>query len=100
MVVLVSTSLRSNAKQDWSVYMILCSDQSLYTGISNDVERRFQQHLNKKGAKYFYSKKPLKIVYLENNHNRSSASQRECRIKKLTPIKKKNLLISPLNQLI
>ena len=90
----------NNTNNNWSVYMILCSDQSLYTGISTDVERRFLQHSNKKGAKYFWSKTPIKIVYQENNHNRSSASQRECCIKKLTPLQKKSLITSSENQVI
>jgi putative endonuclease len=66
---------------NWSVYMILCSDNSLYTGITTDVERRFQQHANQKGAKYFRSCQPLELVFVENGHNRSTASQREAQIK-------------------
>ncbi|HFB66065.1 MAG TPA: GIY-YIG nuclease family protein [Aeromonadales bacterium] len=77
---------------DWSVYIIACTDGSLYTGISTDVERRFEQHKNKKGAKYFYSHIPEKIVYIENNHTRSSASKRECRIKALSKIQKQLLI--------
>lgn len=61
--------------------MILCSDDSLYTGISTDVARRFQQHATQKGAKYFRSCQPLELVFVEAGHNRSSASQRELQIK-------------------
>lgn len=69
---------------DWSVYMILTSDGSLYTGISTDVPRRFLQHQSGRGAKYFHSKRrPEQVVYCEANHDRSSASQREAAIKKL-----------------
>ncbi len=81
-----------NISTDWSVYIIACTDGSLYTGISTDVERRFEQHKNKKGAKYFYSHIPEKIVYIENNHTRSSASKRECRIKALSKIQKQLLI--------
>ena len=77
---------------DWSVYIISCNDGSMYTGISTDVERRFEQHKNKKGAKYFYSHSPEKIVYIENNHSRSSASQREYEIKSLTKSNKVKLI--------
>ena len=81
-----------NISTDWSVYIIACTDGSLYTGISTDVERRFEQHKNKKGAKYFYSHIPEKIVYIENNHTRSSASKREYRIKALSKIQKQLLI--------
>lgn len=72
----------------WYVYMVQASDGSLYTGITTDVERRFQEHLggtkkNKKGAKYFQGRKPEKVVYTEQGHDRSSASKREAEIKRL-----------------
>lgn len=79
--------------------MILCSDTTLYTGISNDVERRWRQHANRRGAKYFLGRKPLKIVYLESGHTRASASRREAAIKKLRRIDKQQLIASPVNEL-
>ena len=81
-----------NLSANWSVYIISCTDGSLYTGISTDVERRYEQHKNKKGAKYFYSHIPQKIVYIENNHTRSSASKREYSIKALSKIQKQLLI--------
>ncbi len=77
---------------NWSVYIIACTDGSLYTGISTDVERRFEQHKNKKGAKYFYFHIPQKIVYIENHHTRSSASKREYNIKTLSKAQKQLLI--------
>lgn len=68
----------------WYVYMILCSDSSLYTGITTDPERRFRQHATGSGAKYFRGRKPLRIVYQECGHTRSSASCRELQIKSMT----------------
>lgn len=68
----------------WYVYIILCSDNSLYTGISTDPERRFRQHADGSGAKYFRGRKPLRIVHLEGGHTRSSAGSRELRIKAMT----------------
>lgn len=70
--------------QNWSVYIILCSDGSLYTGISTDVERRFRQHQSGQGAKFFRSRQPKKIVFLEAGHCHSSAAQLEIQIKKMT----------------
>lgn len=72
--------------------MIQCSDLSLYTGITTDVAKRFEQHRIGKGAKFFYTCKPEKIVYVELYHNRSTASQRETRIKKLTRKEKQQLI--------
>jgi putative endonuclease len=68
----------------WHVYIILCSDRSLYTGITTDPERRFRQHAAGSGAKYFRGRKPLRIVYLEGGHTRSSAGCRELQIKKMS----------------
>lgn len=72
--------------------MIQCSDQSLYTGITTNVEKRFAQHKNKKGAKYFYGRVPEKIVFLEPGHNRSSASKRELELKSFSRTKKLALI--------
>lgn len=68
----------------WYVYIILCSDRSLYTGITTDPERRFRQHETGSGAKYFRGRKPLEIVYQEGHHTRSSAGCRELQIKRMT----------------
>ena len=70
---------------DWTVYIIRCDDNSLYTGVTTDLERRFQEHLGRpRGAKYFNGRKPMEVVYSENGHTRSSAGQREAAIKKLS----------------
>ena len=76
---------------NWCVYVILCSDNTLYTGITTDIERRFQQHASGIGAKYFRGRQPLQIVYLENNHSRSSAASREIQIKDMSRAEKMNL---------
>ena len=79
----------------WQVYIIRCSDDSLYTGITTDVERRMAQHAAGKGAKYFRSHPPEQLVYLEHGHDRSSASRREAEIKKLRPADKRRLISAP-----
>ncbi len=84
----------------WQVYIILCSDDSLYTGITTDVERRFAQHLAGTGAKYFRGRSPRQLVYLEDGHDRSSASRREAEIKRLRPIDKRLLIASSVNRKI
>lgn len=82
----------TNTTTEWYVYIIRCSDASLYTGIATDVKRRFAEHANhdgkqkgtRKGAKYFRARLPEEIVYVESGHTRSSASQREASVKKLS----------------
>jgi len=76
---------------NWFVYIIEASDNKYYTGITTDLDRRFQQHLTGKGAKFFRGRKPVKFVYTENNHDRSSASSRESQIKTLTRKEKEKL---------
>ncbi|WAK03889.1 GIY-YIG nuclease family protein [Methylobacter sp. YRD-M1] len=84
----------------WSVYIIRCTDDSLYTGITNDVRRRFHEHANGLGAKYFRGRQPKELVYVETGHDRSSASKRESAIKKLPRLDKLQLLSSDLNRMI
>jgi putative endonuclease len=84
----------------WQVYIIRCSDRSLYTGITNDLERRWQQHAGRRGAKYFRARAPVEIVYLEAGHDRGSASRREADIKKLRRPDKERLIRSGRNELL
>ena len=79
--------------------MIRCTDGSLYTGITTDVERRYMQHADQKGAKYFRGRKPSELVYRESGHDRSSASKRELEIKKLSRTDKFLLISSMDNQI-
>jgi len=79
---------------DWSVYIIRCDDDSLYTGVSTDVERRFREHReHPRGAKFFNGRKPLEVVYREGGHTRSSACRREAAIKKLSREGKLRLIV-------
>jgi putative endonuclease len=84
---------------NWQVYMILCSDDSLYTGITTDVARRLEQHAALRGARYFRARRPRAIVYLESGHSRSSASRREALIKRLKRPAKEDLIASVRNEL-
>jgi len=78
---------------NWFVYMIEASDKSYYTGITTDVERRFDEHCSSTlGAKYFNGRSPIKVIYQEAEHSRSSASKREYAIKKLSR-RQKELLV-------
>jgi len=79
----------------WYVYILRCQDDSLYTGVCTDLERRIQEHnqCNKKGARYTRARRPVNMVYQEDCENRSEACKREAAIKKLQR-KQKLLLIN------
>ncbi len=85
---------------NWQVYIILCSDTTLYTGITNDIARRYSLHAACRGARYFRGRRPTQVVYLESGHSRSSASRREAAIKKLRRVDKIRLIGSSLNEIV
>lgn len=95
----MASELVERKVNDWLVYIILCSDNTLYTGITNNIERRMQQHASQQGAKYFRGRRPQKLVHLEDGHDRSSASQREAAIKKLKRVDKDALIGSGVNRI-
>ena len=67
----------------WIVYILECADQTLYTGITNDLDHRINEHENGRGAKYTRGRAPFKLVYTETHSSRSQASKREADIKSL-----------------
>lgn len=76
----------------WSVYIIQCRDQTLYTGITNNLTKRLEMHESGQAAKYTRGRGPFKLVYQEFLENRSLSTKRESEIKKLTK-EEKNILI-------
>ena len=115
----------SNAS-DWFVYMIRCDDDSLYTGITTDMARRWDEHRQSaeqrngrdkdagcevttnlrevtrktsRGAKFFRTRKPVQLAYIESGHDRSSATRREAAIKRLSRAAKLQLLTAVDNEL-
>lgn len=72
----------------WHLYIVKCSDNSLYTGITTDISRRVKEHNSKKGAFYTKNKTPVVLVYQEAMSDRSSALKRERGIKCLPREKK------------
>lgn len=81
------------------VYMLLCSDNSLYTGWTNDMPSRLRQHSSGKGAKYTRSRLPVTPVYVEFADDKSAAVRREAAIKKLSAEKKRELISSEYNMI-
>lgn len=83
----------STDNEIWHVYMVRCSDGTLYTGITKDVEKRIEAHNSgKDGARYTRSRRPVKLVYSKQVDSRSAAARLEYRFKKL-PLAKKEKLI-------
>jgi putative endonuclease len=77
----------------WFVYILRCSDGSLYTGITTDVKRRVEEHNEgKKGSKCSRSRLPVKLVYEEKVPDRSRALKREIEIKRLSKKDKEDLV--------
>lgn len=79
---------------NWYIYILRCSDNSLYTGVTTDCERRLHEHNHSpRGAKYTRARRPVTLAYREQASSRSAAQQREAEIKRLTA-KQKEALIS------
>ena len=76
----------------WHVYMLRCKDDSLYTGVTTDIERRVKEHKKGRGGIFTRSHLPVELVYTENCGNRSSALKREIEIKAMTKTEKEALL--------
>lgn len=74
------------------VYILLCRDNSLYTGYSVNVEKRLVAHNEGKGAKYTRGRRPLKLVYMEQLETKSLALKREYEIKQMTRQQKETLI--------
>lgn len=80
------------AENYWFIYIVRCSDQTLYTGVTNDLETRIKTHNSGKGAKYTRPRLPVKLVYSEKAIDQSTACKREWEIKQLSRTKKQKLI--------
>lgn len=89
----LSRHLRTT-EQTWHVYMVRCSDNTLYTGVAIDPIKRTNEHntCNTKGAKYTRPRRPVTLVYREPCPNKSTAYQREYQLKRWSKARKEALL--------
>ncbi len=78
-------------KMSWQVYILECKDRKLYTGITNDLERRIREHNSGNGCRFTKYRRPVKLLYNEELPNKIKALGREAEIKGLT--KKRKLLL-------
>jgi len=78
----------------WYVYILRCGDDTLYTGITDDVARRLAAHRSGRGAKYTRGRGPLELVYTEEAPDKPAALRREAAIKRLSREQKETLIAS------
>jgi len=87
----------SNNSQ-WYVYLLRCSDDSLYCGVTVDLDRRVNEHnTSPKGAKYTRVRRPVVLAYSEIAEDRSAACKLEAQIKKLSKVKKESMVSAYIN---
>lgn len=79
---------------EYFTYMVRCSDGSLYTGYTNDLDKRIKAHNSGRGAKYTRSRLPVALVYYEEFKTKEEAMSREWHIKRLTRTEKEQLMNS------
>ncbi len=79
---------------NWIVYILECADQTLYTGITNDLDHRINEHENGAGAKYTRGRAPFTLLYTETHPSRSQALKREAEIKSFDRATKLQLVLS------
>lgn len=77
---------------EFYVYVLECADKTLYTGYTNDLDKRLKAHNSGKGAKYTRSRRPVRLIYSECFESKSEALKREYQIKQLTRIQKLKLI--------
>lgn len=76
----------------WSLYILRCGDGSFYTGVTNDVERRFRAHQDGKASRYTRTRRPVFLAYREECGTRSQALSRECAVKAMGRVSKEALI--------
>ena len=83
---------KPKAKAEWWVYILLCKDGTLYTGVTTNLERRLSQHNAGTASKYTRSRRPVTMIYRERAKSHGAALRRELAIKKLTRDAKDTLI--------
>lgn len=76
----------------WYTYLLLCKDNSIYTGITDDLEKRFKNHKEGRGGRYTRSHKVIELLHYEKFDTKSEALKREAQIKGWRKEKKLNLV--------
>lgn len=93
------TTANSVCDENWCVYVLRCRNNSLYTGMTNNIDRRLKEHVQGRGSKFVRSWKPFELVKTIPCRNAGEARRLECELKKLSrkeKIKALELLIEPI----
>jgi len=83
----------TESSTNWFLYMVRCADDTIYTGISIDVQARIEKHNQGKGAKYTSTRLPVKLIYYESQPDQISAMKREVEVKRWGRKRKENLAL-------
>ncbi len=86
---------RLSSASHWLVYLLCCSDGSLYTGITNDLPKRLKAHAAGKASRYTRSRLPVTLAYSEPQKSKSAALKREAVLKRLRRAEKEKLVVGP-----
>jgi len=85
--------VKNNINKIWYFYVVQCSDNTLYAGVTTNINRRIQEHnTNNLGAKYTKTRRPVKLIYHKFFENRSTAQKAEYKFKKLTRKQKEKII--------
>ena len=89
---LVDRKMAETTNKAWFLYLVRCADGSLYTGITNNVTRRFQQHNTGTASRYTRSRLPVELIYQESQASRGVALKRELAVKAMSREEKESLI--------
>ena len=90
---MISRKKTGRPARRWHLYILKCSDGTMYTGITNDLARREAQHNSGTASRYTRSRRPVKIVHQEPRRNRSDALKKEYAVKSLSRKEKEEYII-------
>ncbi len=86
--------MKRGGRKDWTVYILRCRDGSLYTGIAKNVQARFKQHSEGRGAAYTRTRLPVRLLYQQEGLTHSNALIREAQIKAMPRSKKEEMILN------
>ncbi len=89
---MIINKLKKKGDTMYYIYILKCSDDTYYTGYTNNIEKRFRAHNNKKGAKYTKGRTPVTLVYQESFESKTEALKREYAIKQMSRSEKEKLM--------
>ena len=90
----IEKNARKRSDQNWFLYILRCQNDTLYTGVTKDLERRLKMHNDGKASRYTRARRPVKLIYHEGCVSRAEALVRECKVKALSRKEKEKLILN------